>query len=58
MHTLWREIQGEQLDGNRPVAHRIMRPIHGSQSPSTNLMENTKWSKRVRWNGARSFSVQ
>ena len=58
MHALRREVEGEQLDGDRTVAHGVVRPEHGAQSAGTNLMENTKRSERVRWCRARSFVVQ
>src|SRR6185295_13612688 len=58
MHALRRQIEREQLDGDRDVARRIMGAKHRSQRPGTNLMKNTKRSERNREPGTGSFRVQ
>ena len=55
MHALGREVEGEQFDGDEPVAHGIVRAEHGTQSAGTNLMKNTKRSEGVRWRSASSI---
>jgi hypothetical protein len=58
MHAIGCQIEGELLDRDRPVAYGIVRAKDGSQGPRTNLMNDTKWSKRLRWRRARSFGGQ
>jgi len=58
MHTLGREIEFEELDRDKALAFRIVRPKHRSESPRADLMKNTKWSERVWRRCAGSFRVQ
>ena len=58
MDTLGRQIELEELDRDEPLAFRIVRPKHRSESPRTDLMKNTKRSERVWRRCAGSFRVQ
>ena len=53
-----REVEFEQLDGDEPLACRIVRAKHRSQGSCTNLMKNSKPSECVGRRSASSVSVQ
>jgi hypothetical protein len=55
---LRRQIELEELDRDEPLAFRIVRPEHRSESPCTDLMKNTKRSERIWRRCAGSFRVQ
>ena len=52
------QIEREELDGNRPVASRIVGEKHRTQSSRTDLMKNTKRSEPGRKPHACCFRVQ
>jgi hypothetical protein len=58
MHTLGRHIEFEELDGDKTLAVRIVRPKDRSEGPRADLMKNTKRSERVWRRCAGSFRVQ
>ena len=58
MPALRRQVEFEQLDGDEPLARRIVRAKHRSQGSRTNLMKNSKRSEGVRRRSASSVSVQ
>ena len=57
-HAVGRELDCEELDGNEPLAFRVITAKHGSECSRTDLMKNTERSERVRGRSAGSFRVQ
>ena len=58
VHALGRKIKPEKFDGDEPIAVRFVRAKHGTQSTSTDLMEDTKRTEGIGRRGAGSFRVQ
>ena len=58
MHALGWEIETEHFDGHEAIAIRFVRTKDRSQRPCPDLMENTKWTERVRRNKSDSFRLQ
>ena len=58
MNFFRRQVEGEELDRNEPLALRVIRTEHRPQRPRTDLMKNTKRSERVWWRSAGRFRVQ
>ena len=58
MHALRRQVKGEQLDRDEVFAFRIVSAKDRSQRPGADLMKHTKWTERIGWHGAGSFSGQ
>jgi hypothetical protein len=52
------EVEREQLDGDEPLAGRVVGAIDRPQRSRTNLMKNSEGSERVRGRIASSVSVQ
>ena len=58
VHSLRREVEPKQFDGNETFAIGVERAEDGSERTGADLMENPEWSERVRRRGAGSFRVQ
>ena len=58
MDSLGRKIECEEFDGDKTFAPRIVRAKHRPKGPCTDLMKNTKRSKRVWRRSADRFRVQ
>ncbi len=58
MHAFGRQIETEDFDGNQAIAIGFVRTKDRTQSPGTDLMENTKRTERVRRRRAGSVRVQ
>jgi hypothetical protein len=57
MHAFRGQVDLEELDGDKTLPLRVVRPKDRSQGPRTNLMKNTKRSERI-WRWAGGFGVQ
>ena len=58
MHTLWRQIDTKDFDGDEAIAIGIESAKHGPKSAGTNLMENPEWTEGVWRRSSRSVRVQ
>ena len=58
---LWREIEIEGLDSDRPVAVRIARPVDGTPDANSNLVNDGEWTECTRssaWTGASAVQLR
>jgi len=58
VHTLGRQIETEELDGDEPIAVRFVRAQHRAQRTRTDLMKHAKWTEGIGGRRADSFRVQ
>jgi len=58
MHTLGRQVESKEFDGDEPVAIRIEGPKDRSQCAGANLVENPEWTEGFWRRGTRSVRVQ
>ena len=58
VETVGCELDGEELDGNEPLALCVITAKRRAEGSCTDLMKNTERSERVRGRSAGSFRVQ
>jgi hypothetical protein len=52
------QIEAKQLDRDEPLLLLIVGAEDRAMSADADLMKHTKWTERVGWHGAGSFSGQ
>jgi hypothetical protein len=58
MDSLGGKVEAERLDGDQPVAVRIVRAENRPQGAGANLMENPEWTEGVWRRSSRSVGLQ
>jgi hypothetical protein len=58
MHTLRRQIDSKDFDGDEPIVIGIERPKYRTESAGANLMENPEWTEGVWRRSTRNVRLQ
>ena len=58
MHALGCQVEPKELHRDESFVLRIVGAEHRPESACADLMKHTKWTERIGWHGAGSFSGQ